>query len=186
LLLDAALAGYDSHHLLQNLRKDRPELRIIVMDLLPSSEEVAAFVEAGVSGLVLKEATIVQLVATIRSVARGVHVLPASLTDGLLTHIAADAVARRQEHVSAALKITKREREVVDLIVEGLGNREIAQRLHIGERTVKSHVHGILEKLALRTRLQMAAYFRRKDSAQGRIESENQSAHSERGSATGA
>ena len=54
--------------------------------------------------------------------------------------------------------MTRREREIIDLISEGLSNKEIAQRLHIATYTVKSHVHNILEKLELSTRLQVAVY----------------------------
>jgi DNA-binding NarL/FixJ family response regulator len=60
--------------------------------------------------------------------------------------------------------LTSREREIVALISEGLGNKEIAGRLHIATYTVKSHVHNILEKLALNTRLQIAAFVRREES----------------------
>jgi two-component system nitrate/nitrite response regulator NarL len=56
--------------------------------------------------------------------------------------------------------MTKREREVIDLIAEGLRNKEIAQRLHLATYTVKNHVHHILEKLALHSRLQIAGYAR--------------------------
>ena len=54
--------------------------------------------------------------------------------------------------------ITKREREVVELITEGLSNKEMAERLHIALHTVKSHMHSVLEKLSLHSRLQVAAY----------------------------
>jgi DNA-binding NarL/FixJ family response regulator len=54
--------------------------------------------------------------------------------------------------------MTSREREVVELIAEGLSNKEIAVRLHLAVDTVKSHVHNILEKLALHTRLEIASY----------------------------
>jgi len=57
-----------------------------------------------------------------------------------------------------SVRMTKREREVVELIAEGLSNKEIAHRLNIATYTVKSHVHNILEKLALHTRLQVASY----------------------------
>ena len=60
--------------------------------------------------------------------------------------------------------MTGREKEIVGLIAEGLSNKEIAARLHIATQTVKSHVHNILEKLALSSRLQIAAFARRKDS----------------------
>lgn len=55
-----------------------------------------------------------------------------------------------------ALRMTKREREIIDLIADGLSNKEIAQRLNIATHTVKSDVHNIMEKLALHTRLQIA------------------------------
>jgi DNA-binding NarL/FixJ family response regulator len=61
--------------------------------------------------------------------------------------------------------MSNREQEVMDLIEEGLSNKEIAQRLHLATYTVKSHVHNILEKLALHTRLEMAAYARREGSS---------------------
>jgi NarL family two-component system response regulator LiaR len=60
--------------------------------------------------------------------------------------------------------MTRREREVIVLIAEGLSNKEIAQRLHLATDTVKSHVHNILEKLALHTRLEIASFAHSDDS----------------------
>ena len=57
-----------------------------------------------------------------------------------------------------AVRMTKREREVIGLISEGLSNKEISLRLHISTNTIKSHVHNIMEKLALHTRLEVANY----------------------------
>ena len=54
--------------------------------------------------------------------------------------------------------MTKRERQVIDLVADGLTNKEIAQNLHISTFTVKSHIHNILEKLALHTRVQIAKF----------------------------
>jgi DNA-binding NarL/FixJ family response regulator len=54
--------------------------------------------------------------------------------------------------------VTAREREIVDLIADGLSNKEIAERVHLATHTVKSHVHNVLQKLALHSRLQLAAY----------------------------
>jgi DNA-binding CsgD family transcriptional regulator len=59
------------------------------------------------------------------------------------------------------VSMTRREREVIALIGEGLSNKEIAARLHIAIHTVKSHMHNVLEKLALQSRLQVAAYAHR-------------------------
>ena len=67
-------------------------------------------------------------------------------------------VTRDTASVVAAVRMTKRERGITELIAEGLSNKEIAQRLNIATYTVKSHVHNILEKLALHSRLQIAAH----------------------------
>jgi len=67
-------------------------------------------------------------------------------------------LSRGKRGAKAAVRMTARERQVVEAIAEGLSNKEIAQRLHVATHTVKSHVHNILEKLALHTRLEVAAY----------------------------
>lgn len=157
-LLDSALAEHDTLRLLEAVREASPEIRVIVMDLLPAPQEVVEFVEAGCSGFILKDATLEDFVATIRSVAQGVPVLPSRLTGTIFSHLAQEAVRRDAAAVRDAVRMTKRERQVVTLIGEGLSNKEIAERLHIALCTVKCHVHNVLEKLALHTRLQVAAY----------------------------
>jgi two-component system nitrate/nitrite response regulator NarL len=67
----------------------------------------------------------------------------------------------------ASVRMTKREQQITDLIAEGLSNKEIAQRLNIATYTVKSHVHNILEKLALHSRLQIAAHAHKKTPPKG-------------------
>jgi two-component system, NarL family, nitrate/nitrite response regulator NarL len=83
------------------------------------------------------------------------------LTGTLLSHIAQQAVVHQMPGAAEAVRMTKREREIMNLIAEGLSNKEIAQQLNIATYTVKSHVHNILEKLALHSRLQIAAYTHR-------------------------
>ncbi|HJQ65571.1 MAG TPA: response regulator transcription factor [Gemmatimonadales bacterium] len=160
-LVDAALDNGDSYRCVETLRKAGPEARVIVMDLLPAPEEVIEFVKAGANGFIMKDATVEDLVSTIRSVALGADVVPPALTGTLLSHIAQQAVVRQLPGVAEAVRMTKREREIMNLIAEGLSNKEIAQRLSIATYTVKSHVHNILEKLALHSRLQIAAYSHR-------------------------
>ncbi|HJQ65570.1 MAG TPA: response regulator transcription factor [Gemmatimonadales bacterium] len=157
-LVDAALDNGDSYRCVEEFRKVAPETRVIVMDLLPAPDGVIEFVKAGAHGFIMKDATVADLVSTIRSVASGATVVPPALTGTLLTHIAQQAADNRLPDVTEAVRMTKREREIVNLIAEGLSNKEIAQRLSIATYTVKSHVHNILEKLALHSRLQIAAY----------------------------
>jgi DNA-binding NarL/FixJ family response regulator len=89
------------------------------------------------------------------------QVLPPQMTGTLFSRIAADAIMTRRKDAFNAVRITPREREVVDLIAEGLANDEIAARLSIATYTVRSHVRNIMEKLMLHTRLQIAAYVHR-------------------------
>jgi DNA-binding NarL/FixJ family response regulator len=160
-LLDLGLDNGDSLQVVHRVREDFPDSKVIVMDLLPAQEEIMAFVHAGVAGFIMKDATLDALVSTIRSVAGGAHVLPPELTTSLFSEIAREAVARGEPEALESVRMTPREREVIALISEGCGNKEIAGRLHLAPHTVKSHVRNIMEKLTLHTRLQIAAYARK-------------------------
>jgi DNA-binding NarL/FixJ family response regulator len=165
LLLDVGLRDQDSLRVAAALRIESPDAKIIVMDLMPVNEEIVEFVNAGVSGFVLKDATFDEFVVTIRAVAAGKKVLPPRLTESLFSQIAKDADGRGGERALEAVRMTRREREVIELIGEGLSNKEIASRLNIATHTVKSHVRNVMEKLALHTRLQIAAFSHREGSA---------------------
>ena len=160
-LLDLGLRDGDSLRVAVKVREELPEAKIIVMDLLPVDEDIVEFVDAGVSGFIVKDATLEDLVTTIRTVAAGVHVLPPRTSGTLFSRIARDAVAKGRPEALQAVRMTPREREVIDLIAEGLSNKEIAERLRIATYTVRSHVRNVMEKLMLHTRLQIAAYAHR-------------------------
>jgi DNA-binding NarL/FixJ family response regulator len=128
------------------------------MGLIPSQLDIVELVEAGASGFILKDATVEDFLGSIRSVAHGTKVLPPSMTGSLFSHVIEHALKKGKGTLTNAVRMTKREREIIALIVEGLSNKEIAQRLNVATYTVKSHVHNILEKLALNSRLQIATY----------------------------
>lgn len=153
-LVGASVGNRISHRFVERMRTTAPEVRVIVIDLLPVEEDVVAFVKAGAAGLVAKRATIDEIVATVRSVAGNAKVIPPPFASALFSYIAHESVGRS----ARAARLSKREREVMELIADGLRNKEIAGRLEIVTDTVKSHVHNILEKLALRTRFEIAAY----------------------------
>ena len=157
-LLDVGLQDRNSLRLAETVKKEMAEARVIVMDLLPMHEEIAEFVNAGVAGFILKDATFEDSVSTIRSVADGARVLPATMTGTLFSQIARVAVRRGRQSALESVRMTQREREVIALIAVGLSNKEIAHRLGISTDTVKSHVRNVMEKLALHSRLQIAAY----------------------------
>jgi DNA-binding NarL/FixJ family response regulator len=157
-LLDVGLEDQNCLRLAEAAKKDIPDARVIVMDLLPAHEEISQFVDAGVAGFILKDATLQDFVATIRAVAGGERVLPPLMTGTLFSQIAQVAIERGAESALEDVRMTPREREVIALISAGMSNKEIAQRLGIATHTVKSHVRNVMEKLALHSRLQIAAY----------------------------
>ncbi len=135
-----------------------PLVQVIVMDLDADAADLVAFVRAGVRGFVSTEATPDDLVGTIHAVLAGQVVVPAGLTAALVSGIVREPGAAPIPESPPAQAMTRRERDVLRLIAEGRSNREIAQRLCITVNTVKGHVHSLLHKLALHTRLEMAAF----------------------------
>ena len=95
---------------------------------------------------------------TIRSVAAGARVLPPLMTATLFSQIASSAIRRGDAEAHDAVRMTQREQEVIAHIAAGRSNKEIAHELNIATDTVKSHVRNVMDKLALRSRLQIAAY----------------------------
>ncbi len=158
-LLDLGLANHDSLELVKSLKDGNQDLNVIAMDLVPIQEDILLFVEAGVSGFIVKDASIAEFTKTIRSVAGGEKVLPPTLAGSLFSQIMDYGISELgPSKVIESVRMTKREREIVELIAEGLTNKEIANRLNLSIHTVKSHVHNILEKMALNSRVQIAIH----------------------------
>lgn len=157
-LVDFGLEDHDSLSLTATVHAEVPAARVIVMGLLAMQEDVADYVRAGASGFIMKEASFEDFFATIRAVAAGAEVLPPALTTSLFAQIANNVSRTSKRKMLQAVTLTKREREVIDLLGEGLSNKEISSRMNIAVHTVKSHVHNVLEKLALHSRLEVAAF----------------------------
>lgn len=162
-LLDIGLLEGNCLEVAETVRREMPDAQVIVMDLLPVHEEISQFVNVGVAGFILKDATFDDFVGTIRSVAEGERVLPPRMTGTLFSQIARLAVQRGREAALEAVHMTPRERDVIALIADGMSNKEISLELNIATHTVKSHVRNVMEKLALHTRLQIAAYAHQQD-----------------------
>lgn len=161
-LLDLGLEKVSSLKLMAQLREEFPEVKFIAMDILPDEIDIVEFVKAGGSGFILKSAALEDYIDTIHAVAEGHKVLPPAMTTSLFTQIVESALMSGKDMSDKPFQLTTREQEIIALISEGLSNKEIATRLHVATYTVKSHVHNILEKLALGSRLQIAAFARRK------------------------
>jgi DNA-binding NarL/FixJ family response regulator len=158
-LLDLGLKNQDSLKIVGLIRQRFPETHVVVMDLVPAHAEVVEFVRAGVAGFILKDATLHDFLHTIRSVAQGTKILPPLMTSSLFSQIVEHALqGGHMNKLLSAVKMTSREQDVIGHIAAGKSNKEIAGELNIAVYTVKSHVHNILEKLALHTRLELATF----------------------------
>lgn len=165
-LLDLGLPNQDSFELVKSLKHDHKDVRVVVMDLVPIQEDIMRFVEAGVSGFILKDATVAEFTNTLRQVAAGEKVLPPTMAGSLFSQIVDFGVKELGEKaVVQSVKMTRREREIIELIAEGLANKQIAFKLNLSIYTVKSHVHNILEKMSLNTRVQIAIHAHSGDGA---------------------
>jgi DNA-binding NarL/FixJ family response regulator len=129
--------------------------RVLVLTTFDTDEHVVEALRAGASGFLLKDVTPADFVAAIRVVASGEALIAPSVTRRLLERFvqaAPSADAGRDRQVG---QLTEREREVLELVAQGLSNREIADRLVLAEPTVKTHVSHLLLKLDLRDRAQL-------------------------------
>lgn len=158
-LLDLGLRSQNSLKVVELLKKQYPQADVVVMDLIPAHADVVEFVKAGVSGFILKDATLDDFLHTIRSVVKGAKILPPPMTGSLFSQIVEHAIqGGKVDRLIDSVRMTKREQEVIDLIAQGRSNKEIARELNIAVHTVKSHLHNILDKLALHTRLELASF----------------------------
>lgn len=134
-----------------------PQLKVLILTTFDLDEYVVEGLRAGASGFLLKDVEPERLVEAVRVVAQGNALLAPSVTRRLL-----DTLASRLPPAAAAEKavenLTDREVEVLKLIARGLSNAEIAERLVVGETTVKTHVSRVLMKLGLRDRVQAVVF----------------------------
>lgn len=158
ILLDLGLRNQNSLHVVELVKKEFPKAKVIIMDLAPVQADILQYVKAGANGFILKEASLKDFMATIKTVANGENVLPPLLVDSLFSQIVDFAIKEGKPVLKEAIKMTKREKEVIELLSEGLSNKEIGQQIKTSTYTVKSHIHNIMEKLALHTRLEIANY----------------------------
>ena len=140
MLLDLELPELDGVGVLRRLAAEGARVRVIVFTVFDTDERIIAAVEAGAPGYLLKGAPRGELFAAVRTVAAG---------GSLLAPVASSAVLRRVrgEASTGGPSLTPREREVLQALARGLGNKQIAARLGVSERTVKFHVSALFEKL---------------------------------------
>ena len=150
------MATDSSLDLVRAIKEADPRVKIVAFAVEEHEPEIIACAEAGVDGYVSCEGSMDDLTATIVSVTRGELLCSPRVAATLLRRVGALASGARGPQATDGL--TSRECEVLGLIDEGLSNKEIAVRLHIGVATVKNHVHNLLEKLQVGSRLEAASH----------------------------
>ncbi len=134
--------------------------KVLILGLAESKEEVLHYVEAGAAGYVLQNDSVDALLAKLRSTYAGAAMISPEIAGALLSRVAelAQDSERAEAQPSTSIDLTAREREILNLIGQGLSNQEIAKRLTIEVGTVKNHVHRILHKLNVADRQTAATY----------------------------
>ena len=150
-VLDARLPDGSGIDVCRDIRSVDPTINALILTSYDDDEALFAAILAGASGYVLKQVGGSDLVDTIRRVAAG-----QSLIDPTLTARVLDRLRKGEQSPEELAMLTEREREIIALIAEGLTNRQIGNRLHLAEKTVKNYVSSILAKLGLESRTQAA------------------------------
>ncbi len=166
ILLDLVMPGMDGIAAIEDIQRALPGARILVLTSFAEDEQVFAAIKAGALGYLLKDSSPQQLLQAMREVCRGepaLHPAIARKLMGALRRPAAGVAAAqpgpdRDAGPSTLPALTDREVEVLRLVAQGLSNDEIAARLVLSERTVRTHVSNILGKLHLANRTQAALY----------------------------
>ncbi|MCS0499103.1 response regulator [Protaetiibacter mangrovi] len=149
-VLDVRLPDGDGIELCRAIRSALPEVRCLMLTAYDDDEASRSAVLAGASGYVLKDIRARGLVEGVRKVAAGGTLLSTKVSESVARSFAAP-------HGDEP-GLTLRERQVLDLITEGLTNRQIGERLGLAEKTVKNYVSGLLAKLGMERRTQAAVY----------------------------
>jgi DNA-binding NarL/FixJ family response regulator len=153
-LLDGRLTDGSGIDVCRDMRSALPDLRCLILTSYDDDDALFAAVMAGASGYLLKQIGGSSLTDAIRETARG-----ASLIDPAVTKKLMDKLQKPVPETDPRLhNLTEREREILDLIAQGLTNRQIGERMFLAEKTIKNYVSTLLTKLGMQRRTQVAVY----------------------------
>ena len=156
-IVDLNLPDGSGTDLIKDLRASRPRAKALVLSAISEQRYLAEAIEAGAAGVMHKSTRMIDLVQAVRRLAVGEQLLSQQEVIEALRFIGRERESHREAQALSE-KLTPREREVLQALAEGLSDKQIAQRLHVGVGTVHSHVTNILSKLEVSSRLQALVF----------------------------
>jgi two-component system response regulator DevR len=160
-VLDVRLPDGSGVEVCREVRDSLPDVHCLMLTSYADDEALFNAIMAGASGYVLKDIRGNDLVDAVRQVAAG-----RSLLDPVATQRVLERLRKGEEHDERLDALTDQERRILELIGEGLTNRQIGERMHLAEKTVKNYVSSLLAKMGMERRTQIAAYVARMDAEQ--------------------
>jgi len=152
-VLDVRLPDGNGVEVCREVRSRHPEIRCLMLTSFSDDEALFQAIMAGAAGYLLKQVRGTDLVTAIRNVAAGQSLLDPAITAQVL-----ERLRKGNEEDERLAHLTPQERNILELIAEGLTNRQIAERVHLAEKTVKNYVSNLLAKLGMERRTQAAVY----------------------------
>lgn len=149
LVYDLGTARWDGHDQVAYLHRRLPRARMIMIDVPDEDQAIVECIRAGASGCVLQDGSLDDWLVAIRSVSAGIPYTSDRVITSVFSYVAS---LQAGEESAPQPRLTGREEQIIQLLGEGLTNKEIAGRLSLEHQTVKNYVHNILQKLDVRTR----------------------------------
>ncbi len=152
-LLDVRLPDGDGVEVCREIRSRHPEIQCLMLTSFADDEALFDAIMAGASGFILKQVKSEEIVQAVRFVANGQSLLDPAVTGRVL-----ERLRKGPEEDERLAKLSSQERNILELIADGLTNRQIAAKIHLAEKTVKNYVSNLLTKLGMERRTQAAVY----------------------------
>jgi len=153
-VMDVRMPGRSGIEACRDIRSEQPRVRVLMLTSFADDEALFTSIMAGASGYILKQIQGPELVDSIRKVADGQSLLDAAVTERVLARIRGEEPIE----VEGPEHLTPQERRILELVTEGLTNRQIGARMNLAEKTVKNYVSNVLAKLGVSRRTEAAVY----------------------------
>jgi two-component system NarL family response regulator len=162
-LMDIRMPGCDGITATRLIKAERPEVKIVMLTTSSEEPDLLEAIQSGANGYLLKSLEIEPFLTYLEGVARGEAAISRELTGTLLKAVSRqDEAGKPGQEPAAEPELTQRQAEILQLVAQGLSNKELGERLSVSEHTVKYHMGEILQRLHLKNRDQAVEYAIRK------------------------